>query len=113
MLYRKHDVRMTLNYYEVMDQASPEYKVVQQLLGTVSLSDPDKDTITLETRTEGWNVNFIRHKKREAYRVDDKHMVTVTAIRECQFKKEPFDTYVPVTPDRYHGKHTEVEVRAK
>ena len=50
---------------------------------TVSLSDPEKRTITLETRTDNWNVNFIRHKTREAYRIDDKYMVTVAAIRKA------------------------------
>ena len=108
--FRNHDMRMTLNYYEVVNRGSPEYEVVERLVRTVSLSDPEK-TIILETRTHDWNVNFIRHKTRETYRIDDKYMVTVTALRECQFSDEPFNTLVPVTPDRYRKTHTEIEVK--
>ena len=102
---------MTLNYYEVMTVGSPEYEVVEKLVRTVSLSDPEKRTITLETRTDDWNVNFIRHKTREAYRIDDKYIVTVTAIRESQFNEQLSNTYVSVTPDLYHKTHTEIEVK--
>ena len=102
---------MTLNYYEVMTVGSPEYEVVEKLVRTVSLSDPEKRTISLETRTDDWNVNFIRHKMREEYRINDKYMVTVTTIREYQFNEEPFNTLVPVTPDRYYKTHTEIEVK--
>ena len=109
--FRNHDIRMTLNYYEVMNAGSPEYEVVEKLVRTVSLSDPEMRTITLETRTDDWNVNFIRHKTREAYRIDDKYMVTVTTIRECQIIEEHFNTLVPVTPDRYFETHTEIEVK--
>ena len=110
-LYRVHDVRIALDYYEVVDQKAPEYEVVKSLLETVSLSNPDKATITLVTRSEDWNVNFIRHKKKEAFRVDDKHLVSVTNIRECQFEKESLDECVSITPDRYYDEHIEVEVK--
>ena len=108
--YRVHDVRITLNYYEVVDQNAPEYEVVKSLLETVSLSNPDEATISLVTRSESWNVNFIRHKKKEAFHVDDKHLVSVTNIRECQFGKESSE-YVSITPDRYNEEHIEVEVK--
>ena len=90
---------------------SPEYEVVEKLVRTVSLSDPEKRTISLETRTDDWKVNFIRHKTREAYRIDDKYVVTVAAIRESQFNKQLSNTYVSVTPDLYHKTHTEIEVK--
>ena len=102
---------MTLNYYEVMTAGSPEYEVVEKLVRTVSLSDPEKRTITLETSTDDWNVNFIRHKMREAYRIDDKYIVTVTCVRECLFNEQLSNTYVSVTPDLYHETRTEVEVK--
>ena len=94
-----------------MNQRSPEYNLVERLVKTVSLSDPEEATITLVTRTDEWSVNFIRHKKREAYRIDDKFIVTVTDIRECQFEREELHTCVAVTPDRYRDLHTEIEVR--
>ena len=109
--FRNHDIRMTLNYYEVMTAGSPEYEVVEKLVRTVSLSDPEKRTISLETRTDDWNVNFIRHKTREAYRIDDKYIVTVAAIRESRFNEQLSNTYVSVTPDLYHKTHTEIEVK--
>ena len=101
---------MTLNYCEVINQDSQENEIVQRLLSTVSLSDPDKGTITLSARTEDWNVNFIRHKKRESYSVDDKYSVTVTAIRECQLENKPFNMCVDVTPELYKAQHVEMEV---
>ena len=108
---RNHDMRMTLNCYEVMNQHSPEYELVKRLAETVSLSDPEEATITLVTNTDEWSVNFIRHKKRGAYRIDDKFIVTVTDIRECQFKRQPLNTLVSVTPEFYCESHTETEVR--
>ena len=108
---RNHDIRMTLNYYEVMTAGSPEYEVVEKLVRTVSLSDPEKRTITLETRTDDWNVNFIRHKMRKTYCIDNKYVVTVTAIRESQFNEQLSNTYVSVTPNLYHKTHTEIEVK--
>ena len=104
-------MRITLNYYEMVDQNAPEYEVVKHLLETVSLSNPDDATISLVTRSENWNVNFIRHKKKEAFHVDDKHLVSVTNIRECQFEKESSEKYVSITPDRYNKEHIEVEVK--
>ena len=102
---------MTLNYYEVMTAGSPKYEVVEKLVRTVSLSDPEKRTISLETGTDDWNVNFIRHKMREAYRIDDKYIVTVTCVRECQFNEQLSNTYVSVTPNLYHETRAEVEVK--
>jgi hypothetical protein len=107
-LHRNHDVRMALSYYEVM---SKNYPIVERLLQTVSLSESDNETITLQPKADEWCVNFIRHKKRETYRLDDKHLVTVNDIRECQLKsehqrKEP----VPIFPDYYTAHRTEIEV---
>ena len=101
-------MRMTLNYYEVVSQDSPEYRVVEQLLKTVSLSDGD--TISLVMATDEWSVNFIRHKKREVYRIDDKYIATVTDIREVQLTKEEPNTLVSLTKDSYSKCHTEIEV---
>ena len=75
---------------------------------TLSLSDPD--TITLKTNTDDWSVNFIRHKKREAYNIDDKHVLTVTEIRECQLEDKPQNEFVSMHPDCYVEPHTEIEV---
>ena len=108
---RLHDVRIALNYYEVVDEDAPEYEMMKSLLETISLSNPDEATISLVTRSEDWNVNFIRHKKKEAFFLDDKHLVSVTNIRECQFEKELSDEYVSITSDRYCDEHIEVEVK--
>ena len=77
---------------------------------TLSLSDPNEGTISLLARTQDWNVNFIRHKKRESYRIDDKHIVTVTDIRECQLKDQQEDELVSINSDLYSKNHTELEV---
>ena len=77
---------------------------------TLSLSDPNEGIISLVARTQDWNVNFIRHKKRESYRIDDKHIVTVTDIRECQLKDQQQDELVSINSDLYSKNHTELEV---
>ena len=77
---------------------------------TLSLSDPNEGIISLLARTQDWNVNFIRHKKRESYRIDDKHIVTVTDIRECQLKDQQQDELVSINSDLYSKNHTELEV---
>ena len=107
---RRHDMRMALNYYEVVNEDYPEYETVQQLLRTISLSDPDRATITLVPSTEDWSVNFIRHKKRETYRLDENYLVTITAIREYQLKKTPQHQRLDITPDCYNEEHNEMEV---
>ena len=87
--YRKHDVRMTLNHYEMLPEGSSEYKVVEGLLKTVS-HNPKTEEITLQPRVDGeLSVNFVRHKKRETYRVDDKLLLTITAIQEYKVDKHP------------------------
>ena len=83
--------------------------MVENLIRTLSLSDADKGIITLQTYTDDWSVNFIRHKKREAYCVDDKHVLTVTFVRECQLEKQPRNELVSIHPDYYCEPHTEIE----
>ena len=96
---------MTLNMYEmVQPEQSPElYRVVDQLLKTVSY-DPDNKTVSLQPKTGNWSVNFIRHKKREAYVVDDKLLLTITAIRE--YKDPP--SKISLSPDHKTDPHIEV-----
>ena len=109
---REHDIRISLNYFEMMnaDPTDPEYKLVEQLMKTLSLSDPNEGIISLVARAQDWNVNFIRHKKRETYNIDDKYIVTVTDIRECQLKQQPQNEKISVKSDWYVENHTELEV---
>lgn len=94
----------------MVDENAPEYEVVKRLVESISLTNPDEATISILIRSEDWNVNFIRHKKKEAFRVDDRHLVTVTNVRECQLEKESSDER-SITPGFYREKHIEVEVK--
>ena len=98
---------MTLNFYEmVTPEVSPElYEVVQHLLRTVSY-DVDEGKLTLQPRADEWSVNFIRHKKREAYRIDEKLLLTITSIREYQ---DPPGELSLSSAQHLHP-HTEIEV---
>ena len=101
---------MTLNCYEVLScesRKSPEYKVVEQLVNTLSLSDPDNGIISLQANADDWSVYVIRHKKRKTYLMDNKHILTVTVVQECKLSHQPV---VELTPDLYSEPHTEIEV---
>ena len=103
---------MTLNHYEVVKPEHPQYNTVNRLIRTLTLSSPDDCTITFVPKTEEWNVDFIRHKKRCTYVLDDKYMVTVSSIRECKvdWPRARSDEILDVTPDLYDETHTEIEV---
>ena len=103
---------MTLNHYELVRPEHPQYSTVNHLIRTLTLSSPDNDTISFVPKTEEWNVDFIRHKKRHTYVLDDKYMVTVSSIRECRidWTRARSDEILDVTPDLYNETHTEIEV---
>ena len=109
---RKHDIRITLNHYEVVKPDHQLYGRVNNLIHTLTLSSPDDSTISFVPRTENWNVHFIRHKKRHTYVLEDKYMVTISLIRECVlgWPRAKNDESCDVTPDLYKKSHTEVEV---
>ena len=109
---RKHDVRVILKHYEVVKPDHQLYHIVNDLVRTLSLSNPNDCTIGLVPRTKNWNVNFIRHKKKHTYALGDKYMVTVSSIREYAISllKTRNDEPLDVTPDLYKKRHTEVEV---
>ena len=110
---RKHDIRITLNHYEVMKPDNQLYHTVNSLIRTLTLSSPDDCTISLVPRTENWNVHLIRHKKKHAYVLGNNYMVTISLIRECVLKNWPrakTDEPLDVTPNLYEKSHTEVEV---
>ena len=110
LLYRDHDIQMTLNFYEmVTPEVSPQlYEVVQRVLRTVSY-DVDEGKLTLQPSTDKLSVNFIRHKKREAYRIDEKLFLTITSIREYQ---DPPGELSLSSAQHLHP-HTEIEVSGK
>ena len=103
---------MTLNYYEVVKPEDQLYEEVRRLVDTVSLTDPVDGTISLVPKTEAWSVNFIRHKKRETYVMNNKHMVTINSIEECtlNWPNTEENKLESVTPDHYENLHTEIEV---
>ena len=104
--YRDHDIRMTLNFYEVVrpEESPGLHRVVQhQLLRRVSY-DKDKETLTLPPKSPEISVNFIRHKKREAYCIDEKLLLTITSIKE--YKDPETELQLSSSSDP----HTEIEV---
>ena len=104
---------MALSQYKVVKAGSAEHTVMEQLLKTMSLSDLDKKTIALTTKTDQWCVHFIRHKKRETYRHKDKYLISVTEVAECKLERDDQkSTKVYIYPDKYRemGNHTECEV---
>ena len=106
---RDHDLRLTLNCYEVLRTDSPEYEVVAQLVETLSLSDTDNGTIRLKPNTDSWSVYLIRHKKRSTYQlVESNNLLTVTEIREYKLEKQPLNAEVSLAPDS--EPHIEIEV---
>ena len=100
---------MTLNVYEIVQpEVSPElYRVVHQLLREVSY-DVDKETLTLPQRSRELSVNFIRHKKREAYCIDDKLLLTITSIEE--YKDPPSELDLSLSSGYHSDPHIEIEV---
>ena len=84
--------------------------MVEQLVNTLSLSDPDNGSISLQTNADDWSVYVIRHKKRKTYLMDNKYILTVTVVQECKLSHQPLNTVVELTPDFYSEPHTEIEV---
>ena len=86
--------------------------MVQRLLKTVS-HGPEKEAIMfLQSRSDEWSVNFVRHKKREVYCITDKLLLTITAIRE--YKVDTYtvdkDDVLTLSPGPNDSLHYEIEV---
>ena len=108
-MFRAHDVRMSLNLYEMVTPGmSSEYRLVEQFVRTV-VYDPVTETITFQPRTDEWNVNYVRHKKREAYHVDKKLLISVTTIQEYNIDQHP-STPLSLSPKSSDDLHVEIEV---
>lgn len=111
-LSRNHDIRMTLNHYEVVKPDDQLYHTVHRLTNTLKLSKSDDSTINFVPKTQDWNVYFIRHKQRHNYVLDDMYMVTISQVRECvpDWPRAENNKRLEVTPDLYNTTHTEIEV---
>ena len=85
--------------------------MVQRLIDSMVLSDPDSATISFVPKTNTWNTTFIRHKKRNTYILGGKYMITVSSIRESvQNWVKALDKRIDITPSLYKKPHMEVEV---
>ena len=108
--HRQHDVRMSLNQLRVVSPSHPLSGVTQRMLTEVSFSEPG--TLRLIPCTKEWNVNFIRHKKRTSYVLDEKYITTVSSVDEYTVDmKHPKWKPITIKPEDYSN-HTEVEVRS-
>ena len=108
---RQHDIRLSLNHLQIVLDTDPHYRPVKRLLKTVTYSDPG--TLTFVASAQDWTVNYIRHKVRKGYVVDDKYIVTVSNVREYRVDWEKLDpdSLLTVKPEDYET-HSEVEVRS-
>ena len=90
--------------------------MVQRLIDSMVLSDPDSATISFVPKTNTWNTTFIRHKKRNTYILGGKYMITVSSIRESvqnwvkALDSTGTDERIDITPSLYKKPHMEVEV---
>jgi len=102
---RKHDIRLGLNRFESVPKRD---STIQKLLRTITMPNPE--TLAFIPHTDEWVIDFIRHKRRETFFLDEKYMVTVTEVKECQIKWMPCDERIFIGPKDYDKPHMEVEV---
>ena len=109
LVHRQHDIRISLNRLEIVPETHQLYGIANRLLQSLTLLKPG--TLEFIPCTNDWNVEFIRHKKRTAYVIDDKYMVTITAIQEYRTDWEKLAKGQAVTVNFDHlAEHSEVEV---
>ena len=60
-LFRQHDMRFSLNQLQVVQEREPLYHIAQQMVDTVTFSEPG--TLDFVAYTDQWTVSSIRHKK--------------------------------------------------
>ena len=103
---------MTLNHYEVVKPDHPLYSTVNCFMKTLTLSNPDGSSISFVAKMKDWNVHFIRHKRRRAYVLGNKYMVTISHVQECvpKWTRAINDELFNVTPKLFNVSHTEIEV---
>ena len=102
---RKHDIRLGLNRFETVPEGD---STIQKLFKTLTMPNPE--TLECVPRTDEWVINFIRHKRRETFFLDEKYMVTVTEVKERSIKWMPHGTSIVIGPEDYDKPHMEVEV---
>lgn len=74
---------------------------------------PKPGTLKFIPRADEWSVNFIRHKQREVFFLEEKYMVTVTTVMEHCVNWREMRSGVPinVAPEDYDKPRIEIEVR--
>ena len=112
-------MRVSLNSIEI---DSPDNPTVQNFLATVTMSADDVISFVALGPDEEWTVRMMRHKTRKAYFlssdadiVDDrsrsKYMVTISAVREYELKREDLKSCDIVEIGAETRGHIELEVR--
>ena len=92
-----------------MTQTYELYSTVDRLLQNLTIPKPG--LLEFTPCTDDWTVEFIRHKKRTAYVIDNKCMVTITAIQEYRTDWEKLLKGQAVTVNFNDiSEHFEVEV---
>lgn len=73
-------MRLSLNLFVLVNEGSPLYRIAQNLLSTLTISEAGK--LDFIAHTCNWSVNFIRNKKLTSYIYEGKYILTVSTVRE-------------------------------
>ncbi len=107
--FRQHDVRMSLNQFQVVKEGNPLFGVAQRMLKTLRFFEPGM--LHFLARTHEWSVNYIRKKSRTSYIIDGKYITTISAVREHIVKSQSQQQGEYTVNLQECREHFEVEVR--
>ena len=107
--HRKHDFRLELGLQKTVHKGDPYFKIIQDMVKTVSSTVPEQ--LSLVPYTGEWSVNLIRHKKRTSFLLDDTYMATISCITELDTRPEGCQAGDVVTLNLSEKEHWEVEVK--
>ena len=82
LLFRQHDMRISLSCFGTVPLADPQLSVVQEVLKTLTFSK--SESFTVIPFTTNWTIHFIRYKKKRSYILDEKYLITVTSIKNTK-----------------------------
>lgn len=105
--FRQHDIRLCLSKFEVVPPTHPVFAIVQKLLQTVLLKEPE--TMTFVPFSDEWNVFYIRHRRTTTYIHDGKYIIEIKHTTEKSMYVRNTDKGKEI-PVKLRNHRTEVEV---
>ena len=103
---RSFDYRIALSCFEALQRTNPVFADLQSFVDRIQVVCPGTVQIPFHKEKK---VQFVRHKVKTTYILDDGFMVSIAHVKSIDLEKFP-DKEITLKPEEYEDDHWEVEV---